>query len=114
VRKRHRIKVMMPLNMFKPSVQNCSKGTLEGAEHTSLSLRERCVQSPDPQSTNGTAKTAGAAGLPQRCYLQRNTGTWSPFVTERKLKRGAMRPATQHQRANIIERYSVDHQRRKA
>ena len=25
-------------------------------EHTSLSLRERCVQTPDPQSTNGKAK----------------------------------------------------------
>ena len=25
-------------------------------EHTSLSLGERCVQTPDPQSTNGKAK----------------------------------------------------------
>jgi hypothetical protein len=37
------------------------KGPWRGAEHTSLSLRERCVQTHDPQSTNGKAKTTRAA-----------------------------------------------------
>lgn len=34
MRKLHQIEMLMPLNMFRPPVQNCSKGCSEGGLNT--------------------------------------------------------------------------------